>query len=256
VISGLLIDIDGVLITNDRPIPGAVDAIRFLKERRVPFLLVTNTTRKNRQIIWHHLKRQGFVIEENAIYTAPMAAVQFLKSRRVSRIHLLLTGSTIHEFHDFKVTAGNPEYVIIGDLGKDLTFDRLNRAFRMVMKGARMLALQKNRYWETAGGLTIDAGAIVAALEYATGKRAVVVGKPRKEFFLQAVQMLGASPDEVVMIGDDVEVDVGGAQKCGLKGVLVKTGKFRQNILDRSNIQPDLVLESIAQLPQIFEKFH
>ncbi len=253
-IRGLLIDIDGVLITNDRPLPGAVDTIRFLNEQRIPFLLVTNTTRKNRMIIWHQLKRLGFEITEEAIFTAPLAAVQFLKSKQVSRIHLLLSGSAIHDFKDFKSTAGNPEYVVIGDLGKDLTFDKLNRAFRLVMKGARMLALQKNRYWESQGGLTIDAGAIVAALEYSTGKRALVIGKPRKEFFLQAVSLLGIPSENVAMIGDDIEVDVGGAQKAGLQGFLVKTGKFRQNILNRSRIKPDRILNSIADLPEFLNE--
>ncbi len=247
-ISGFLIDIDGVLITGHQRLPGALETIQFLKEKKIPFLLVTNTTRQSRITIWHHLKRAWFPVTESDIYTAPLAAVNWLRNKKVNEINLLISGSAVNDFKEFKITAYEPEYVVIGDIGKELTFDRLNSTFRLIMNGAQILALQKNRYWQTEEGLTIDAGAIVAALEYATDKKATIIGKPSKDFFSQAAKMLGIPPRELAMVGDDIEMDVGGARKAGMLGILVKTGKYRPELVEKSKIQPDVVIDSIAGL--------
>ena len=142
---------------------------------------------------------------------------------------------------------------MVGDVGNDLSFEKLNQAFRLLMRGARLLALQKNRYWQTSEGLTIDAGALVAALEYASRKRAVVIGKPRKEFFLEGVKLLSLPPEQVAVIGDDLETDIQGGQKAGLQAIAVKTGKFRTYLLEKLKIQPDYILESIANLPDLLK---
>jgi HAD superfamily hydrolase (TIGR01458 family) len=249
-ISGFLIDIDGVLVSGNQRIPGALECIQFLKEHEIPFLLVTNTTRQSRITIWHQLKRTWFPIEESDIYTAPLAAVNWLRHKKVKDISLLLSGSAVNDFKEFKITAYNPQYVVMGDIGRDLTFDRLNSTFRMIMSGAKILALQKNRYWQTDEGLTIDAGAAVAALEYATNKRATIIGKPAKDFFLQAAKILEIPTRELAMIGDDIESDVQGAQRVGMSGILVKTGKFREEFFKKSKIKPDVILPSIEELPK------
>jgi HAD superfamily hydrolase (TIGR01458 family) len=249
-IAGFLIDIDGVLTTGNQRIDGAVEAINFLLIQKIPFLLVTNSTRQSRITIWHHLKRIGFPIEESDIITAPIAAVNWLKNKGINSINLFLSGSAVNDFKDFKITSFNPEYVVVGDVGKDLTFEKLNSAFRLIMNGAKILALQKNRYWQTDEGLVIDAGAMVSALEYATKKRAIIIGKPRKEFFFQAAEKLQISPQELAMVGDDIEADINGAQEAGLFGVAVKTGKFREDIFQQSGIKPGAILNSIAELPE------
>ena len=249
-IAGFLIDIDGVLTIDNQRVDGAVEAINFLQDRKIPFLLVTNTTRQSRITIWHHLKRIGFPIEETDIITAPIAAAGWLKSRGIVSVNLFLSGSAVNDFKDFKITAFNPEYVVVGDLGPDLTFDKLNNAFRLIMNGAKILALQKNRFWQTGEGLTIDAGAMVAALEYATNKRATIIGKPRKEFFLQAAGKLKIPVQELAMVGDDLETDIEGGQNAGLFGIAVKTGKFREEFLQQSKIKPGAIIDSIAELPE------
>ncbi len=248
-ILGLLIDIDGVLITDSQRLTGAAETIQFLNDSQFPYLLVTNTTRKSRITIWHQLKRVGISVDESQIHTAPLAAVSWLKNKGTQNIFLLLSGSAVKDFKDFKITSGNTEYVVIGDMGQDLTFERLNTAFRLIMRGAKIIALQKNRYWQTGEGLTMDAGAVVAALEYASRKRALVIGKPRKDFFLEAAHTLGIPPDNLAMIGDDLESDIQGAQEAGLMGIAVKTGKFRETELKQSKIKPDKILKSIAELP-------
>ena len=249
-IAGFLIDIDGVLTIDNQRVDGAVEAINFLQDRKIPFLLVTNTTRQSRITIWHHLKRIGFPIEETDIITAPIAAAGWLKSRGIVSVNLFLSGSAVNDFKDFKITAFNPEYVVVGDLGPDLTFDKLNNAFRLIMNGAKILALQKNRFWQTGEGLTIDAGAMVAALEYATNKRATIIGKPRKEFFLQAAGKLKIPAQELAMVGDDLETDIEGGQNAGLFGIAVKTGKFREEFLQQSKIKPGAIIDSITELPE------
>lgn len=248
-IAGFLIDIDGVLVTDNQQIPGAVDTLQFLKEQNIPFLLTTNTTRQSRITIWHHLKRLGFPIKESDIFSAPIAAVNWLKKKKVRDLSLLLSGSAVNDFKEFKITAHHPRYLIIGDIGHDLTFEKLNSAFRLVMGGAKLLALQKNRYWHTSEGLTIDAGALVAALEYATQKRATILGKPSKDFFLEAARQIKLHPEELAIVGDDLESDIKGGQRVGMFTILVKTGKFREEIFNKSEIRPNLILDSLVKLP-------
>jgi HAD superfamily hydrolase (TIGR01458 family) len=155
----------------------------------------------------------------------------------------------LEDLDDLQFTSVSPEYVLVGDLGEDFTYVRLDAAFRRLMGGAELVALQKNRYWEKEDGLSLDAGPFVAALEYASGKVATVVGKPEPPFFGAALADLGLSPWEVAMVGDDPHADVAGAQKAGLRGVQVKTGKYRAGI-SMPGAEPDLVLSSIAELPE------
>jgi HAD superfamily hydrolase (TIGR01458 family) len=145
-------------------------------------------------------------------------------------------------------TDDHPDYVLVGDLGKGFTYERLNPAFRHLMEGAKLLALQKNRFWQTDVGLSLDAGPFVAALEYASGKNASVVGKPERDFFRLALEYLGLEAHEVAMVGDDAEADVMGARRAGLVGIQVRTGKWQADV-DGA----DLVVDSIADLPGVVE---
>jgi HAD superfamily hydrolase (TIGR01458 family) len=147
--------------------------------------------------------------------------------------------------------ADGPDAVIMGDLGEAFGFEILNRAFRMVMDGAELVALQKNRFWLTPDGLSLDAGPFVAAIEYATGRDAVVVGKPSASFFQLVLQDLGAEPDRAAMVGDDVETDVDGAMRSGLAGILVRTGKYREDFVRDSGVDPTATVDSIADVPAL-----
>ncbi len=253
VVNGLLIDIDGVLYEGESAIPGAVDTLQFLTKKQIPFLLITNTTRKSRFGIQSKLQRMGFRASIEQIFSAPYAAVQWLREHRAQSLYLFVRGDVFREFSEFKSTHYRPEYIVIGDMGEDLTYERLNQAFRMVMGGARIIALQKNRFWKKEDGLAIDAGAIVAALEYATRRRAIVIGKPRKEFFRQAIKRLGLPPEKIAIVGDDLEADIQGGAKVGLFTIGVKTGKFREEDLQRAKVKPDLMVHSFSDLPKLFK---
>lgn len=244
----LLFDLDGTLYLGDEAIPGAVEAIRRLDALGVPHRFLTNTTRFSRQELAERLQRMGFPVAPVDLFTAPVAAASWLRREGVRRAMLCLPAGSHADFPEVEITEGSPEAVVVGDLGAAWTFERLNRAFRAVLHGAHLLALQKNRYWMTPAGLMLDAGPFVAALEYATGRRAVVVGKPAPDFFLLAAASLGIEPSRITVVGDDLAADIGGAAAVGMRGALVRTGKFRQEELDRSDLQADEVGDDVGTL--------
>jgi HAD superfamily hydrolase (TIGR01458 family) len=152
---------------------------------------------------------------------------------------------------DLQKTTGRADAVIIGDLGSAFGYDVLNHAFRQVMDGAELVALQENRYWMRADGLSLDVGPFVAATEFAAGRDAYVVGKPAKGFFEQVLASVGVNASAAAMIGDDIESDIGGALRAGLRAILVHTGKYREDRQRESSIQPTRVVDSIADVPQL-----
>ncbi len=242
-VEGLLIDLDGTLYVGDEPVEGARAALERLKTAGLEIRYVTNTTRKPRREVREHLVSLGFEVEEVEIFTPARAAVGLIGARTCFP---LVDESLLEDLGGVAVNEDNPDYVLVGDLGEGFTYERLNAAFRLLMDGAGLLALQKNRFWRREDGLALDAGPFVAALEYASGKSATVVGKPEEAFFRLALDEMGFEPHEVAMVGDDAEADVAGAQATGLQGILVKTGKYRQE----AEGAPDLILESVAGLPR------
>jgi len=143
------------------------------------------------------------------------------------------------------------DYVIVGDAGDKMTYASMNHAFRCLMEGADLIALEKDRYWMAPDGISLSAGPFVAALESATGKTATVVGKPSKAFFDLALRDMGLAADGVVMIGDDILADIGGAQAAGMRGVLVRTGKFREEALEAALIKPTAVINTVGDIGTI-----
>ncbi len=247
-IKGLLCDLDGTIYENNQIIAGAVEALERYRSSGLSVRFVTNTTRMPRRLLHKNLSKIGVNASIEEIFTAPIAAAAWLKSVGMRRVALLLNSDTFEDFQDFELDDMAPEAVIVGDLGEKWTFAQLNQAFRWLMAGAELVAIQKNRFWKKEDGLSLDAGPFVAALEYAAGKEAKIVGKPQKLFFEAAVNSMGILPSQAAMIGDDIESDVGGAQAAGLMGILVRSGKFSPKELDRSHSKPDLIVDTIADL--------
>jgi HAD superfamily hydrolase (TIGR01458 family) len=144
--------------------------------------------------------------------------------------------------------------VVVGDLGRDFSYDILNNAFLALRKGARLIALQKNRFWRTEKGPALDVGPWVAALEYAAETEATVVGKPNPSYFETALEDMGLPASQVAMIGDDIQSDIMGAQAVGAKTILVKTGKYELDAEQELSTQPDWIVESIADLPELLRQ--
>jgi HAD superfamily hydrolase (TIGR01458 family) len=250
-IDGLLFDLDGTLYTDDAPIDGAADLLRALHARGIVCRYLTNTTRFSRRVLLERLRAFGFPVEPEELFTAATAAVRWLERQEIERIATYIPDTAREDFADFGFDPIRPQAIVVGDLGERWDFRTLNRAFRQVLDGAILVALQKNKYWHTARGLELDAGPFVAALEYATDREATVVGKPSREFFEMAVESTGLRPEQLAVVGDDVDSDIGGAHDAALRGILVRTGKFRQDRLDRSGTVPHAILDSVARLPEI-----
>lgn len=248
--SGLLIDLDGTVWDGDDLIAGADEAIARLRAGRVPFRFVTNTTRVPRTTIAEWLGRVGIVAGPNEIFTPPLAAAAWLRDRKLQRIQLCLPPHAFDEFGEFAV-GDEPEAVVVGDMGDGWTMAVLNQALRALLAGAEFLALHKNRYWKTSGGLCLDAGAFVVALEYATGRSATLVGKPSRPLFEAAAHHMGLGLEDVAMVGDSLITDIAGAKSAGCQGILVRTGKFDAEELSRGDIEPDLVVDSLAAVPNL-----
>ena len=242
-VRGLLVDLDGTLYVGDNPVKGAREVIGNLRSSGLSIRYVTNTTRKPRRAVREHLHALGFEVDEAEIFTPARAAVGMIGDKSCFP---LVDESLLEDLKGVAFDENRPDYVLVGDLGEGFTYCCLNAAFRRLTDSAQLLALQKNRYWRAEEGLALDAGPFVAALEYASGKSATVVGKPERNFFRLALKDMGLEPQEVAMVGDDAEADVAGAQVAGLKGILVRTGKYGP----QKEGTPDLVLGSVAGLPE------
>lgn len=249
-IKGLLIDLDGVIYNDSELIPGAPECIYWLQKNKIPFRFITNTTMKSRETLQRKLSSFGIEIKKEEIFTTLNAAVAYIKKSGKEKCHLFLKEDAQKEFAGFNLEAKDPDFVVVGDLGDDLKFASLNKAFQMLFAGAELIALQKNRYWVSDRGYTLDAGSIVAMLEFAANKKGQIMGKPSPHFFALAMADLNLPPENVVMVGDDIDSDIIGAQKMGIRGVLVKTGKFLAADLKKTD--PWKIIESIADIKQIF----
>lgn len=252
-IRGVLFDLDGVLYNGEDPVPGAAGAVEKVRQSGVATLFVTNTTSRPRGALVAKLAKFGIMAAPADILTPPVAAAAWIRSRGGGSAALFVPEGTRAEFAGLEVSDDDAVgYVVIGDLGAAWDYQRLNKAFRLLhgRPDRRLVALGLTRFWQSSDGANLDVAPFVAALECATGCTATVMGKPSKEFFLQAAARLGLPPQELLMIGDDLRVDVLGGLRAGLRSALVRTGKFRPSDLDGDE-RPDWVLDSVCDLPAL-----
>ncbi len=252
-VQAFLIDLDGVLYTGNNPYPGVKECLQRMEEQGYGYRFVSNSTRRARDSVAKRLQGLGYNIDARQIYTPPLAAIEHIKNSGKDRCFLLTTGDVHRDFEQagICISEDDVDYVVMGDAGDGFTFERLNQALRLILDGAEILALEMDRYWSEPQGLVLSTGPFVAALEYATGKKAHLMGKPSRNFFSLALADLGIEPKEAAMIGDDILTDVHGAQEMGMRGILVKTGKYRERAAKSSGVMPDMVLESLADLARL-----
>jgi HAD superfamily hydrolase (TIGR01458 family) len=252
-IEGLLLDLDGTVYQGSRLLPGSAEAVEELRAAAVPFLFTTNTSRKSRRDVAESLGSMGLAVRESEVFSAPVAAAGWLRERRIRRVHLLVSDSTLEDFAGFEIGSEDPEAVLVGELGAEFTFERLNGAFRSLRGGARLVAIHRNRFWITEQGPTLDAGPFVAALEYASGQSASLVGKPSPAFFQTAARLLGIRSSGLAVVGDDFESDVRGGRAAGLTTIQVRTGKYDARQLDEASPadRPHHVVGSLADVPEL-----
>jgi HAD superfamily hydrolase (TIGR01458 family) len=251
VVDGLLLDIDGVLAVSWKAIPGAIDSLEWLRRAGVPFRLITNTTTHTRRRLAETLGAAGLRVEADEIVTAVAATAEHLRANCPGAKVFVLSDGDAREDLDGVPIVESPEdadVVVLGGAGDGFSYDTLNRVFRRLMDGAPLIGMHRNLFWRTASGWELDAGAYINGLEAAAGVSATICGKPAEAYFTAALDLLGVSSAHAAMVVDDITNDVLGAQAAGIRGVLVRTGKFRPE--DLSTGSPDVVLESIADLPQ------
>lgn len=247
---GVLLDIDGVLHVSMQTVAGATETLLWLEQQDYKVCFVTNTTTSSRVTLVKRLKEIGLLLDEERVVTAPVATANYIRQHYPDkRCWLLTKGDTARDFAGVNLVESYADIIVIGGAEELLTYENMNHAFRMLMDGAILLATHTNLYWRTSTGLQLDSGPFVHALELATGQRAIVLGKPNRAFFEQALLTIGVQAQEAIMVGDDIENDIAGAQQAGLLGMLVCTGKHNTQSTLLARIHPDVILPSISDLP-------
>jgi HAD superfamily hydrolase (TIGR01458 family) len=258
-LQAILFDMDGVLYEGDRAVLGAAESVAWFQQREIPHLFLTNTTSRPREALVEKLSGLGIEIEPERILTPPVAAIAWLRAQAPGPAALFVPEATAGEFAGLESLPAGAETgaasVVVGDLGEGWNFHTLNRAFRLLMQEPQpaLVALGMTRYWRPPDGLRLDVAPFVVALEHASGANAVVLGKPAPAFFEAALALLGCEPSQTALVGDDIVTDVQAAQRAGMRGVLVRTGKFREGDLE-GTIRPDAVLDSVAELPRWWDE--
>lgn len=253
----ILLDIDGVLHVSGDPIPGAVEAVARLRRQGHALRFVTNNSTRPRAVLAEELRGIGFELEEDEIQTTARTTARELEGKRVLA---LVMAAIVPELEGIELVGHDAEAVLLGGCDETLepnqvfSYMNLSRAFTEIQAGAEFYCLHKNMWWQTSRGPLLDAGAFVTGLEAATGVEATVVGKPSPAYFAAALDALDAEPELTWMVTDDIEADVRGAQIFGMRTALVRTGKFRPDTLERSSVVPDVVLSSLAQLPDWLDR--
>jgi HAD superfamily hydrolase (TIGR01458 family) len=255
--AAILLDVDGVLHVSGEPIPGAVEAIERLRADGHRLRFVTNNSTRTRLMLADELHALGIELDATELQTPTAAAAEQLGGRRV---YALVMPSIVPDLEGVEIVGEGAHVVLVGGCDEttesNQVFSHMNlaRAFSEIRAGADLYAMHKNPWWQTSRGPLLDGGAYVAALEYAAGVEATVIGKPSAASFAAALAALDAEPELTWMVTDDLDQDVRGAQLFGMKTLLLRTGKFRPDALERSSVIPDAVLSSIANVPDWIER--
>jgi HAD superfamily hydrolase (TIGR01458 family) len=273
-VRALLLDLDGVIVVAGQAVPGSVGAVAELERRGLPYRIVTNTSLVSRATLSRYASKLGSAIPPERFQSALSASAAFAARTFPDEPLYVLTSDDGRTEFDGQHLLSNEEAgepgaraaaVIVGDSPEELTYANLNRAFRLVRNGARLIGMHRNPWWLTPDGPTLDSGAYVTGLEFATGVRAQIIGKPAPPFFSIAVDALRADVtgagargrlprSDIAMVGDDVRTDVLAGQRAGLRGVFVLTGKHDLDELPRvrghgrGGREPDAVAPSLADV--------
>jgi len=250
-IKGVLFDLDGVLYVGNSQIAGAAEAVSAIRNSGIACRFLTNTSTLSLSSLQRKINALGFDVKTDEIISAPQAALLYLRKQSNPICRFLMAEDVKNDFAEFRQSNTEAEFIVVGDIGDTWSYPLLNELFNCLMNDAKLIAIHKNKFWQTEHGLQMDIGSFIAGLEYASGSTSMIIGKPSTDFFQIALDDMGLKPSEAIMIGDDIDSDIGGAQAAGIKGVLVRTGKFRQGYFEVSPVKPDWVINSIEDLPEL-----
>lgn len=249
----LLIDFDGVLKIDDLPAPGIKEFLDYIRKNNITSCVLSNSTLRTGELITEFFSSHNIELQIPAL-TAFDATVNFVK-KRFTRIAVYCRDSLIHHFSEI-LDYTDPEAVVVGDIGEKWNYRTMNEIFRYVYSGKELIAMHKNKFWKPEGELVLDAGSFISAIEYATGTRAVVIGKPSPHYFHLSLESMGKNiTDNFIMVGDDIENDIEGAQNSGGKGILIYTGKTAYPY-SHKKIKPDFEVKSLIELTELLNTIY
>jgi len=244
---GLLFDIDGVLEFKGEVYPGAIETIDLLRDKGIVLRFLTNSTLKSRASCARRLRESGFKIIDEEVITASYATAMYLDGMKPRSCWIMVEREGFNEFLDFYQDTENPEYVVIGDNRSKFDFEHLNKALRMLLKGAKLIGMQSELIDSSMGEVELNVGSWVGMLERASGVKATYIGKPNPYVFELTLRTMGLDKSEVIMVGDRVSTDVRGANEFGIKSLLLRTGEFIEKDLD-CDVEPDFIFDTISDL--------
>jgi HAD superfamily hydrolase (TIGR01458 family) len=249
---GVIFDLHGVLMFQGKVYPGAVELLNSLREKGVPFRILSNSTLESRKSCADKLKKKGITAYEDEVVTASFAAAQYLKTLHPRSCWIMLKQEGLDEFRDFHHDSENPEYIVLGDFREDFNFQNLNKALRLLSRGAKFIVMIPEIVDNSMGELELNVGAYGKMLEEAANIKATYIGKPNRYVFEIALHTMEiAEKNKILMVGDRVSTDILGARNVGLKTALVKTGEFRESHLE-SLITPDYIFDSVREIGELF----
>lgn len=253
---GFLLDMDGVIYRGNQLIPGAERFVARLRRDGIPFRFLTNNSQRTRRDVALKLCRLGLEAEADDVFTCAMATARFLaKQKRGATAYVIGENGLAAALHHNGVTVvdDDADYVVVGE-GRTFNFEMIERALRLIEKGARLIATNPDATCPTDAGTRPGCGAIVAMLEKATGREAFSVGKPSGVMMRMAQDELGVRSSGTIMVGDTMETDILGGVGMGYRTVLVLSGHTTVSQLHRYAYRPDWIIESVDQMPE--ELFH
>ena len=246
-IKGFIFDLDGTFYVSNKAFDGSREVIEHLRNKNIPFRFTTNTTTRSLHSLIGKLNVLGLPVRPEECFGTVKAAVEFLRQKSNPSCYFVLSEEARGDFSEFTISETAPDFIVMGDID-NWDYKLLNKLFNMMMNGSELIALHKGRYWQTEEGLQLDIGIFVAGLEYVTGKKAIIIGKPSRSLFQLVLDDMKLNAADVAMVGDDIINDVKGAQDAGMTGILVRTGKYREDLIAASGVTPDMVIDSVADL--------
>lgn len=246
----LLIDFDGVIKLGNKIAPDAKEFFDFIEEEKIPICIFSNSTLKTAELIQEFLNQNSLLIPIPTL-TAFDVTVQYVKNH-YKKVKVYCRDYLIHHF-DGLISDSNPDAVVIGDIGDNWNFDTMNEIFTYVINGADIVAMHKNKFWKPKDKLILDAGAFISAIEIATDKQSILIGKPSPIYFKTAIKYLGFAPDsDFYMIGDDLENDIIASQIIGGRGILILTGKTK--VEDFKDVRPNYIVNNLLEVIDTFRR--
>lgn len=250
-IDTIMFDLNGTLYERGVALEGVNHTIKKLREKDYNLSFITNTDGRSIHDVYQRVIKKGLDVKEEEIYTPVSAVKAFIKQNSKKSFYPLVSDDVLKSLEGVNREDGNPDYVVIGDFCDKVSYEEINKAFRMIKNGAQIIALSKTLWYIDVDGYSINTGAFVKMFEIACDREAILMGKPSEDFFHMGLKRTNSKPENTLIVGDDIKTDILGAKKINATAVLVKTGVYQEESLNSSEIKPDFIIENINELPSL-----